>query len=127
MPALARVRTRGVPAARGGRPRCTARGGRDPPGEGTTVTPYRAFDEALDLVNASAYGLQAGIFTRDVAKLMRAWDRLEVGGVMGNEVPTWRMDRMPYGGAKASGLGREGVRYAIEDMTELRLLTLHSE
>jgi len=93
----------------------------------TTVTAYRSFDEALERVNASPYGLQAGIFTADVAKLMRAWDRLDVGGVMGNEVPTWRMDRMPYGGAKASGLGREGVRYAIEDMTELRLLTLHSE
>jgi len=93
----------------------------------TTVTPYRSFDEALDAVNASPYGLQAGVFTRDVARLMRAWDRLDVGGVMGNEVPTWRMDRMPYGGTKSSGLGREGVRYAIEDMTELRLLTLHAE
>jgi len=93
----------------------------------TTVSAYDAFDDALALVNASPYGLQAGVFTRDVAKLMRAWDRLEVGGVMGNEVPTWRIDRMPYGGAKASGLGREGVRYAIEDMTELRLLTLHAE
>jgi glyceraldehyde-3-phosphate dehydrogenase (NADP+) len=93
----------------------------------TTVTPYRSFDDALDTLNASPYGLQAGVFTRDVTRLMRAWDRLEVGGVMGNEVPTWRVDRMPYGGAKASGLGREGVRYAIEDMTELRLLTLHAE
>ena len=93
----------------------------------TTVTAYRSFDDALERVNASPYGLQAGIFTRDLSRLMRAWDRLEVGGVMGNEVPTWRMDRMPYGGAKASGLGREGVRYAIEEMTELRLLTLHSE
>ena len=93
----------------------------------TTVTPYESFDAALALVNATPYGLQAGVFTRDVAHLMRAWDRLDVGGVMANEVPTWRVDRMPYGGAKASGLGREGVRYAIEDMTELRLLTLHSE
>ena len=83
--------------------------------------------EAIEISNDSEYGLQAGIFTRDVSRLMRAWDRLEVGGVMGNEVPTWRIDRMPYGGAKASGLGREGVRYAIEEMTELRLLTLHSE
>lgn len=90
----------------------------------TTVTAYHAFDEALEAVNATPYGLQAGIFTRDVARLMRAWDRLDVGGVMGNEVPTWRVDRMPYGGAKASGVGREGVRYAIEAMTELRLLTL---
>jgi acyl-CoA reductase-like NAD-dependent aldehyde dehydrogenase len=90
----------------------------------TTVTAYRSFDQALEAVNASPYGLQAGIFTRDIAQLMRAWDRLDVGGVMGNEVPTWRVDRMPYGGAKASGVGREGVRFAIEEMTELRLLTL---
>jgi len=91
----------------------------------TTVTAYQSFDDALELVNASPYGLQAGIFTRDVSRLMRAWDRLEVGGVMGNEVP--RADRrMPYA-AQGSGLGREGVRYAIEEMTELRLLTLHSE
>jgi glyceraldehyde-3-phosphate dehydrogenase (NADP+) len=93
----------------------------------TTVTPYRDFDDALQAVNASRYGLQAGVFTRDVARLMRAWDRLEVGGVMGNEVPTWRVDRMPYGGTKASGVGREGVRFAIEEMTELRLLTLSTE
>ena len=93
----------------------------------TTVTAYRDFDDALARVNDTPYGLQAGVFTRDIGKLMRAWDRLDVGGVMGNEVPAWRVDRMPYGGAKASGLGREGVRYAIDEMTELRLLTLHSE
>jgi acyl-CoA reductase-like NAD-dependent aldehyde dehydrogenase len=93
----------------------------------TTVTAYRDFDAALTRVNDTPYGLQAGVFTRDVDKLMRAWDRLDVGGVMGNDVPSWRVDRMPYGGAKASGLGREGVRYAIDEMTELRLLTLHSE
>ena len=93
----------------------------------TTVTAYRDFDAALARVNDSAFGLQAGVFTRDIAKLMRAWDRLDVGGVMGNEIPGFRVDRMPYGGAKTSGLGREGVRYAIDEMTELRLLTLHSE
>jgi glyceraldehyde-3-phosphate dehydrogenase (NADP+) len=93
----------------------------------TTVTAYADFDAALAMVNDTPYGLQAGVFTRDVTKLMRAWERLEVGGVMGNEIPSWRVDRMPYGGAKASGLGREGVRYAIEEMTETRLLTLHSE
>jgi acyl-CoA reductase-like NAD-dependent aldehyde dehydrogenase len=93
----------------------------------TTVSASGSFDVALEQVNASPYGLQAGVFTRDVSRLMRAWDRLEVGGLMSNEVPTWRVDRMPYGGAKASGLGREGVRHAIEEMTELRLLTLHTE
>ncbi|HVO35401.1 MAG TPA: aldehyde dehydrogenase family protein [Gemmatimonadales bacterium] len=93
----------------------------------TTVTPYGEFEDALQAVNASRYGLQAGVFTRDIARMMRAWDRLDVGGVMGNEVPTWRVDRMPYGGTKASGVGREGVRFAIEEMTELRLLTLSIE
>jgi acyl-CoA reductase-like NAD-dependent aldehyde dehydrogenase len=58
---------------------------------------------------------------------MRAWEALDVGGVMGNDIPSFRVDRMPYGGAKASGLGREGVRYAIQEMTEPRLLTLHVE
>lgn len=93
----------------------------------TTVTAYREFDDALASINASPYGLQAGVFTRDTQKLMRAWSRLDVGGVMGNEIPSFRVDRMPYGGAKSSGLGREGVRYAMEEMTELRLLTLHSD
>ena len=90
----------------------------------TTVTAYRDFGDALRILNDSPYGLQAGVFTPDVRKLMRAWNELDVGGVMGNEIPSWRVDRMPYGGAKASGLGREGVRYAIQEMTELRLLTL---
>jgi acyl-CoA reductase-like NAD-dependent aldehyde dehydrogenase len=93
----------------------------------TTVTPYTDFDAALALVNDTPFGLQAGVFTKDVTKLMRAWHVLDVGGVMGNEIPSWRVDRMPYGGARASGLGREGVRYAIQEMTELRLLTIHSE
>lgn len=93
----------------------------------TTVTPYASFDEAVAAVNASEFGLQAGVFTRDVRTMMRAWDRLEVGGVMGNDIPSFRVDRMPYGGAKASGLGREGVRYAIQEMTEPRLLTIQTE
>ena len=93
----------------------------------TTVTAFRDFDAALARINDSPYGLQAGVFSRSVHTLMRAWDRLDVGGVMGNDVPSYRVDRMPYGGAKASGLGREGVRFAIQEMTELRLLTLHAE
>jgi glyceraldehyde-3-phosphate dehydrogenase (NADP+) len=93
----------------------------------TTVTPYPNFAEALEVLNATSYGLQAGIFTRDVRRLMQAWDHLDVGGVMGNDIPGFRVDRMPYGGAKASGLGREGVRYAIQEMTEPRLLTIQTE
>jgi len=93
----------------------------------TTVTPYRRFEDAVALVNDSPWGLQAGVFTNDVRTLMRAWELLDVGGVMGNDIPSFRVDRMPYGGAKASGLGREGVRYAILEMTEPRLLTLQTE
>jgi acyl-CoA reductase-like NAD-dependent aldehyde dehydrogenase len=93
----------------------------------TTVTAFADYDDAFTRINDSPYGLQAGVFSRSVHTLMRAWDRLDVGGVMGNDVPSYRVDRMPYGGAKASGLGREGVRFAIQEMTELRLLTLHAE
>ncbi|MBB5208562.1 aldehyde dehydrogenase family protein [Chiayiivirga flava] len=82
------------------------------------------FEDALEQVNASRFGLQAGIFSNDVHKAMRAWDVLEVGGVVINDVPSWRVDNMPYGGVKDSGLGREGVRFAIEDMTEIRLLVI---
>ena len=75
-------------------------------------------------VNASRFGLQAGIFTNDLAHAWRAFEALEVGGVIVNDVPTYRVDHMPYGGVKDSGLGREGVRCAIEDMTELRLMVV---
>ncbi|MBS0215836.1 MAG: aldehyde dehydrogenase family protein [Proteobacteria bacterium] len=84
------------------------------------------FDDALDRANASDFGLQAGVFTARIDHAMRAWDRLEVGGVIVGDVPSFRVDNMPYGGVKASGLGREGVRYAIEDMTERRLLVIKS-
>jgi acyl-CoA reductase-like NAD-dependent aldehyde dehydrogenase len=90
-----------------------------------TVEPYATFDEALQKVNDSPYGLQAGIFTRDMGLVFRAFDEIEAGGVMVNEVPTWRADQMPYGGTKDSGLGREGLRYAMEEMTEPRLLVLN--
>ncbi|HMP76440.1 MAG TPA: aldehyde dehydrogenase family protein [Kiritimatiellia bacterium] len=82
------------------------------------------YETALARVNDSRYGLQAGIFTRDIQKAWRAWDVLDVGGVLINEVPSWRVDHMPYGGVKDSGLGREGVRFAMEDMTELRMFVL---
>ena len=85
---------------------------------------FNDFGQALRQVNDSAFGLQAGIFTRDLHKALQAWDELEVGGVVINEVPSWRVDNMPYGGVKDSGLGREGIRYAIEDMTEPRLLVI---
>lgn len=90
-----------------------------------TVTPYRQLSEAIALLNQSAYGLQAGLFTQDVNKIFYAFRHLEVGAVLANEIPTFRADHMPYGGVKDSGLGREGIRAAIEDMTEPRLLVLN--
>jgi glyceraldehyde-3-phosphate dehydrogenase (NADP+) len=77
-------------------------------------------------LNDSDYGLQAGIFTQDVDRIFQAFGDLEVGTVLANQIPTWRADHMPYGGVKDSGLGREGVRYAIEEMTELKLLVLNT-
>ncbi|RJP76628.1 MAG: aldehyde dehydrogenase family protein [Candidatus Zixiibacteriota bacterium] len=90
----------------------------------TVVHRYADFDAALEAVNASDYGLQAGLFTRDLSRIMAAFHRLEMGGVVVGDVPTFRADNYPYGGSKASGLGREGVRYAVEEMTELRTLVL---
>jgi acyl-CoA reductase-like NAD-dependent aldehyde dehydrogenase len=88
------------------------------------LAPFDDFDTVLDEINDSVYGLQAGIFTRDIYKARRAWDRLEVGGVIIGDVPSWRVDNMPYGGVKESGLGREGVRFAIGEMTEVRILVI---
>lgn len=90
------------------------------------LSPFQDFEAALRRVNDSRYGLQAGLFTRDLYRAQRAWDQLEVGGVIVGDVPSWRVDHMPYGGVKDSGLGREGVRYAIEDMTETRLLVIRT-
>jgi len=89
-----------------------------------TIEPYQDFEDALDRANQSRYGLQAGLFTRDAGLIFRAFERLEVGGVIVGDVPTFRVDPMPYGGVKDSGLGREGIRYAIEEMTERKLLVL---
>jgi acyl-CoA reductase-like NAD-dependent aldehyde dehydrogenase len=85
---------------------------------------FTKFDDALASVNDSKYGLQTGIFTRDLYKAMHAWETLEVGGVVIGDVPSWRVDNMPYGGVKDSGFGREGIRNAIDDMTEPRLLII---
>lgn len=90
------------------------------------LLPFDDYDEALEEVNNSRYGLQAGVFTRDIYKAHKAWDVLDVGGVVIGDVPSWRVDNMPYGGVKDSGLGREGIRYAIEDMSETRLMVIRT-
>ena len=90
-----------------------------------TVEPYTDFNEALRRVNSSPYGLQAGLFTRDAKLMFQAYDELEVGGLIAGDVPAFRIDHMPYGGVKDSGLGREGLRYAIEEMTEPKLLVMN--
>jgi len=90
-----------------------------------TVEPYEDFADALKRINASPYGLQAGLFTNDARLIFRAYDELEVGGLIVGDVPTFRIDHMPYGGVKDSGLGREGLKYAIEEMTEPRLLAMN--
>ncbi len=88
------------------------------------LRPFDSLDEAFRVANDSRFGLQAGIFTSDLERALAAWDALEVGGVIVNDVPTMRVDSMPYGGVKESGLGREGVAFAIEEMTELRSLVV---
>lgn len=90
-----------------------------------TVEPYPDFDSALKQINNSPYGLQAGLFTRDAKLIFQAYDELEVGGVIAGDVPTFRIDHMPYGGVKDSGFGREGLRDAILDMTEPKLLVMN--
>lgn len=90
------------------------------------VESFTDFNDVLNDINKSKFGLQAGIFTRDLYKAQKAWDVLEVGGVIIGDVPSWRVDHMPYGGVKDSGLGREGIKYAIQDMTELRLMVIRT-
>jgi glyceraldehyde-3-phosphate dehydrogenase (NADP+) len=92
-----------------------------------TVQSYEQFDEALDAVNNSEYGLQAGVFTNNIRFAWQAYETLDVGGIIINDVPTWRVDHMPYGGVKQSGFGREGIRYAMEEMTEQRLLVFNMQ
>ncbi len=88
------------------------------------LDPYEDLAQALNMVNDSRYGLQAGIFTSDTGKVQEAWEKLEVGGLIHNDVPTWRTDPMPYGGVKGSGVGREGPRFTYREMTEERLLVV---
>ncbi|MBF0442549.1 MAG: aldehyde dehydrogenase family protein [Oligoflexales bacterium] len=89
-----------------------------------TITPFSCIKEAFEHVNNSKFGLQAGIYTKDINTAMAASEDLQVGGVMINDIPTFRVDHMPYGGVKQSGCGREGVRYAIEEMTEIKLISI---
>jgi glyceraldehyde-3-phosphate dehydrogenase (NADP+) len=88
------------------------------------VFPFTDFGDAVRQVNQSFFGLQAGVFTNDLANAWSAFGEIEVGGVIVNDVPTYRIDHMPYGGVKDSGLGREGLRWSIEDMTELRIMVM---
>jgi acyl-CoA reductase-like NAD-dependent aldehyde dehydrogenase len=90
-----------------------------------TVEPYQTFDEAIRRINNSNYGLQAGVFTRDVKLLFQAYDELEVGALIAGDIPSFRIDHMPYGGVKDSGVGREGLRDAIAEMTEPKLLVMN--
>lgn len=90
----------------------------------TTVRAYTDLDQAIGAANDSPFGIQAGLFTQDMRTILRAFERIEVGGLVVNDIPGYRVDHAPYGGVKASGQGREGVRYAIEEMTELRLLVI---
>jgi acyl-CoA reductase-like NAD-dependent aldehyde dehydrogenase len=90
------------------------------------LEPFDDFNQVLKAINSSRFGLQAGIFTRDLYQAQKAWDELEVGGVVIGDIPSWRVDHMPYGGVKDSGLGREGIRWAMEDMTELRLMVIRN-
>jgi acyl-CoA reductase-like NAD-dependent aldehyde dehydrogenase len=90
-----------------------------------TVFKLPSFGKAVEAVNDSVYGLQAGVFTNNLERALYAFENIEAGGVVLNDVPTYRIDHMPYGGVKSSGLSREGIRYAIEDMTEMRLLVVN--
>jgi acyl-CoA reductase-like NAD-dependent aldehyde dehydrogenase len=91
------------------------------------LAPFDRFSDVIEAINRSRYGLQVGVFTPSLAHTLAAWDGLDVGGVIINDVPTWRADAMPYGGVKESGLGREGVQDAIEHFTVKRLLVINRQ
>ncbi|GAE44330.1 aldehyde dehydrogenase [Mesobacillus boroniphilus JCM 21738] len=88
------------------------------------INTFKEFDDAIEQVNDSKFGLQAGVYTNDLQKAFKAAKILHVGGVMINDIPTFRVDHMPYGGVKLSGTGREGIKYALEEMTELKLVSI---
>ena len=88
------------------------------------IEKYKSFEQGIDRINSSRFGLQAGVYTQNLNKMLYAWDHLHVGGVIINDIPSFRVDNMPYGGVKDSGLGREGVQYAIRDMQEERILAI---
>jgi glyceraldehyde-3-phosphate dehydrogenase (NADP+) len=90
-----------------------------------SVFKVSSFRKAVEAVNDSIYGLQAGVFTNNLEHALYAFENIEAGGVIMNDIPTYRIDHMPYGGVKSSGLSREGIRYTIEDMTEMRLLVIN--
>jgi acyl-CoA reductase-like NAD-dependent aldehyde dehydrogenase len=92
-----------------------------------SVAVYDTFDEALRIANDSEFGLQVGLFTQNINRAMQAFREMNVGGVIINDIPTFRVDQMPYGGAKGSGLGREGPRYAIDEMSEHRLMVINRD
>ncbi|MDG1442834.1 MAG: aldehyde dehydrogenase family protein [Pseudomonadales bacterium] len=95
-------------------------------GPAAVLQKFSSWDQAISMVNDSKFGLQAGIFTRDFYKVQQAWDEMEVGGVVVGDVPSYRVDNMPYGGVKDSGIGREGIVFAMEDMTEIRNLVIRT-
>jgi acyl-CoA reductase-like NAD-dependent aldehyde dehydrogenase len=95
-------------------------------GPAAVLQKFSTWGDAISMVNDSKFGLQAGIFTRDFYKVQQAWDEMEVGGVVVGDVPSYRVDNMPYGGVKDSGIGREGIRFAMEDMTEIRNLVIRT-
>jgi len=90
-----------------------------------TVSPYDDFEEAIHLANDTDYGLQSGVFTQNINRIMKAFEEIRVGGLQINDVSTFRVDQMPYGGVKGSGIGREGPRYAIQEMSEMRLMVVN--
>ena len=92
-----------------------------------TLVPYDDFADAVRLVDYGDFGLQCGVFTRDIKNIWHAYEHIEVGGVIVNDISSYRVDHMPYGGVKQSGFGREGVRFALEEMTEMKLLVMNMQ